>query len=186
VAYSQGEYLSQGQSGIGASIDYATNDLINAYGGTLGFSYKGIIDLNLAFTTIDHGDGNTISRSISPGITVYLMKQNSENKRPTIGLFYSYSNNSTRHWVFKPGPDDSFAFGVMVARQAIPSKKIILQPTIGISYIKAKTGSISSNLSIPFGLRISTNIIIAIIPSVAFQFPKSTYGGNFVMVASLF
>ena len=186
LAIGQGEYLNRGQSGIGASIDYASNDLVRAYGGTLGFTYKGTLDLDLGFTTIDYGDGNTISRSISPSVTLYLAKQRADNRRPTIGLFASYSNNSTRHWVFKTGPDDGFSFGVMVAHQVLRSDKILFQPTIGFSYIKAQSIAISGNFSIPIGIRLADGDILALVPSVSFQSPNTSYGGSFVLVKSLF
>jgi hypothetical protein len=185
LAFAQGEYLYRGQSGVGASVDYASNDITVAYGGSLGFSYKGIFDINFSFATLENrlnGYSWVSGHSMSPSFTFYLAKQESGGKQPTIGLSCAYLFNSEEFWTMKSGPNNAVSVGILFAHQILHSDNVILQPMFGVSFVKGPAFAVVSIASIAVGGRFEGGQVLTLTPMVSFQSPSVVYGGSFVFV----
>ena len=77
LVISQGMFLEKGQNGFGVQAYFGTNEEMNLLGIDVGYSYNGIIDIDIGFAKGTTKDEPKLSANmIQPSVSFYLLKQN--------------------------------------------------------------------------------------------------------------
>ena len=138
VVFSQGEYLEKGQNGFGISGAFLTNQDENAFGASVGYSFKGIFDIGFGYTReISDDEPKIYANNISPSISIHLLKQNETFPIAlSIGASYVkgyYSSDFFDYYGFKLSSSGYILAGKIFRKIQLGSSFSIM-PLVGISY----------------------------------------------------
>ena len=88
--FSQGEYLLRGQNGYSGTCGFHTDCEKQAVRFSAGYSYQGVLDINLMYSKANRG---AIQGAVlSPSLTFYCLKQEDAVGIPTVGFTMGYSS----------------------------------------------------------------------------------------------
>ena len=140
--YSQSSYLEKGQSGIGISGDFSSNQSASATGGSLGYSINSVLDAGLSISNISPSqklDGQILyAAAVALSLTFTAIKQDQTNP---ISLSFSAADLSYKYT--SPALDQNklpteptgFSIGASIYRNIIASPTVKIQPQVGVSYV---------------------------------------------------
>jgi hypothetical protein len=93
-SFSQSEFLRRGQSGFGGGVGFGINREMTALNLYAGFSYKGFLNADIAYSKAD--GGKVKDGVITPSITYYFIKQEDAKKTPTLGVSIGYCQYTSK------------------------------------------------------------------------------------------
>ena len=194
--FCQSSYLEKGQSGIGISGDFSSNQSASATGGSLGYSINSVFDVGLSISNISPSqkpDGQDLyAAAIALSITFTAIKQDQTNpislSFSAVDLSYKYTSPALDENNLATEPT-GFSIGASVYRNIIASPTMKVQPQIGVSYVSvnaevkdnygnAVTSSYNSAVfDLGFSLLFQTGptTIIGITPSLAIDKDYTTF-----------
>ncbi|MBD3196426.1 MAG: hypothetical protein GF317_15310 [Candidatus Lokiarchaeota archaeon] len=138
IAFSQGRYIEKGQNGFGISGGFSSNKDAKGFGGNIGYSISGILDLGFSYSRSTTNDEPKIySDDISPSINIHILKQ-------SINVPISFSMGAKYIKSYYSGDflDDydlelnssGFVIGGEIAGKIPIDKDFAVMPSFGISY----------------------------------------------------
>ncbi len=203
--YSQSSYLEKGQSGIGISGNFSSNQSASATGGSLGYSINGVLDAGLSISNISPSqklDGQDLyAAAIALSITFTAVKQDQTNPISlsfnATDLSYKYTSSALDQNKLPTEPT-GFSIGASIYRNIIASSIMKVQPQVSVSYIRVNAEvkdnygnavALSNNSAVfdlGFSLLFQTgpSTIFAISPSLGIDKNNSTFdlSAGFVFV----
>jgi hypothetical protein len=138
---SQGYYVQRGQNAFGIETGYSSNKDASSFGGSLGYSAKGIFDIGLSISQISFVQqlaGEVLSAtSLVPSITVHAIKQ-SEINPFSIAISVSYESDSYSSAALDQNylklTADGYTVGATVYGDIETSPTVKVQPSVGLTY----------------------------------------------------
>lgn len=141
TAFPQGSYLKKGQYGLGLSGAYVSNSDVSGFSGTAGIALGGFLDLTFSTgrATYSIPEFSSLkSTTFAPGITAYVIKQNSSKSPVTLSISAGYANDDFSSPDLDEGAltmrSKSFIVGVAVHRDVPLFRAAWLQPYAGLTY----------------------------------------------------
>lgn len=138
LVLSQGMYLNKGQSGLGATVGFGTNEDLNLLLAGIGYSYGGVVDIGLAYGRgISKEEPTVTMNNFLPSIAIHLIKQ---TKKLPISLAASggYLIGNSKSDLFDlydvTVKNSGFSIGGYVYSEIVLSGFSII-PTIGFEYL---------------------------------------------------
>lgn len=141
TVFGQGAFLEKGQSGLGIGVGFSTNENSSGFGGSLGYSISGIVDLGISVDRVN-ADDDLHATVVSPTLSFYPVKQN-ESVPFTLGFNFSYQSEEFSSDSFS-GYDveisgDYYSIGASLHRTIQASDKSRVQPIIGVNFVTGTT-----------------------------------------------
>ena len=201
--YPQGEMLTKGNYGAFSSYSYVNSQNATGWAGNLGFSYKGVIDLNINYgksslkknTELEYLKWDYIQLSL----TFHILKGKIDSSFIGIGLNLSYSDMTytTDNWVY----DDplnwkndelkvkgnmilpsvysyvNFGVGYPGILQLVGSIGIVMADAKH-SKIQVQSGVYTFGIGTNIGYYLSPSILIKVSPAVAIVEEEPSFGFN--------
>ncbi len=153
-SFSQSEFLRRGRSGVGGSVGFSKNCSANAFNLYAGYSYRGFLDANLAYSKAD--GGKVRGGVLSPSITFYPIKQEDAKNAPTLGISLAFSHYTSktvttvdvpianmqnrRDTIVTELTVDAVKLGVTACHRLGYWKIFFFQPTIGAGLSMVRSG----------------------------------------------
>jgi hypothetical protein len=201
--FAQGEFLKRGESGWGVSTSAAFVKSSSAYGVSVGYSFKGILDFDLGVgrgyqepQSFDGDDYQVYSNFIAPSITIYLAKQDSRKRTPTVALslsyqyisiktpgpIFSYVQNPTPYGSYKymgkeiyTSNDRLFNVSLAFSSNVLKENSSIIQPIISFGYTRDKNvNQFGAQIGLSLGGRLEGDFILTLTPMVGYVFISGT------------
>ena len=171
ASFSQGEFLLRGQSGYSGMCGFRTDSEKREVLLSAGYSYRGLVDVNLLYNKAN--SGSVQGCILSPSMTFYCLKQEDAEGVPTVGCTVGYSHYRTRTTATIIIPDtvavkwcsyekvsessvNAILLGMTAQRRTGRWKVFFFQPLLGAGLSMAPTGSV---FTLTGGLSIGTRII---------------------------
>ncbi len=189
VAFSQGEYLQKGQSGIGISAGYTSNKDATGFGGEAGYSIGSIFDIDMSisrgsFAQLMDGDKLSVS-AFTPGVTLHV-RPDSNNIPIFESISMAYETDSySANYYGAPSTGHAFSFGTSISANIYEdTPDYYFQPLVGVAYVigsvegesttaQAQTTEFLFGASLVY--KISPTYILAIQPAVEVDKNQTTF-----------
>ncbi len=144
---SQSSYLERGQSGIGVSGDFFSNQTASATGGSLGYSINSALDAGLSISNISPsqklGGQPLYAAAVALSLTFTAVKEDATNPVSlsfrAADLSYKYTSPALSNANVTTEPT-GFSVGASMYRNIIVSPTIKLQPETGVYYMRIIAG----------------------------------------------
>jgi hypothetical protein len=196
-SFSQSEFLRRGQSGFGGGVGFGINSDATILSAFAGFSYKGLLNLDLVYSKADGGEVE--GGVFTPSITYYFIKQEDAKKSPTFGVSLGYCKftSKTTETVAIPstnmqGKDttliserklDALKIGVSAHHRIGFWKIFFFQPLIKGGVLLHRNGmEYTLNGGIAIASRIKRGPLLTFTPGVEIRSGLTTFTFNFATV----
>ena len=198
----QGEYLLQGQSGLGVGGAITTNGDGFGAGGAFGYSVHGLFDFgfSLAHYSLNQKiNGDDVSSIVlSPSITFHTRKDSTSYPIASVHASYQYQNFSSRSLTVTRTSltGNFFAFGISILATFPASAKSYVQPAVDVSVVSGTTKltagsgySLENTETKPVGIvsfslisKTSDKTMIVLSPAVGFDKDNVTLGLSLALI----
>ncbi len=206
LAFSQGNFLKTGQSGLGVSGALSTNPDVSGFSGTAGFALAGVFDLGLSvgkatYDAVTFGDLK--STSLVTEIRAYVARQNMSKSPITLSVSVGYASERFSSPDFEPDNltmrSHSLLVGATVYRDFPLVRKAFVQPYIGVGYASTTTkvsdptgltlssteGLVALNLGVPLVYSLSARTMAVLQPGVALDKNNVTFAISLGLIVAL-
>jgi hypothetical protein len=144
-AFSQGQYLDDGQDGFGIQADYTANSAASGLDGLLGYSIMGRVDIQASvgqqWLTQQISGYNVTELQFSPGVNAYVLKEDQANVPGTLELSIAYQTGKFSSHGLDLGnqteKEHGLEFGATALKNFDMSPDSYAQPFIGAAYSTA-------------------------------------------------
>lgn len=206
--HSQGEMIEKGDNGIFSGVNYTFSDEAEGWGGSLGFSYKGIIDLSFGYSKSTLKNNTEFSHlkwnSTQYALAIHFLKGDLDSFFVGFSLSLSYSNLNfqTDNWVFNPNTQEWIDEEMTVNGNSIlPAMQLYLSGGLGNTFIlqcflsaglsmtsadhskiKTESGILAFGLGISLGYSPLPAIKINLSPAVGIIEDENSFGVNLGLI----
>ncbi len=193
TAFSQGDFLERGLSGVGLSVGFSSNSDLKGFVGKTGYSASGVLDIEFFVGRVTYDDLELNALALGPLLTFYAIKQEPDKFPLSISFNLAYERDSYSGDLIEQLDwdmhGDYFSFGINFFGNTNLTPKTIFQPNGSISYITGTTKisdsfgnseSEDSNMtSFGFGFSMffetAQNSIIRIDPGISINEDRTTF-----------
>ena len=183
LAFSQGEFLRNGESGAGVSAGFATitseAEGANSVDVSVGLSFSSIVDLNLTYAA-QHPPDATI---IVPGISYFLSRQDKDVDE-TVALSLLFRHVSGGQALVS----NTLGLGLSVAHNFLSEGNVILEPNFSFAIYPVHGQESETVTGAAAGLSIGTRLggghCAVVTPSVGYQSGNVSVGASVSLIAN--
>ena len=186
----QGLYLSRGKNGFGAEAGVAVNKSALGFAGTLGFSFRGMLDLSISIEQVKFKekilDSDLSSTGIGPTITIFPFKNNIITISASLAFQTAYFSGKIVRTGIESIRSNSVGGSLFLYHSKLREEKTSFIPFLGISYISTQIVSDRSTISMGdgfvgsfgfnIGLKLKSSNLIFISPTFLIQEPFREIG----------